>query len=192
MNLKRGPATAAPRGSLHLFRSGQILNPYTTRYRSPFACSAFSYPLPQQFPSRVTCHRFSILKLWRRIGLTVFRIKDTSRLGSTYSPAIRCPCSPSMEGAIRLHAFWLKPYSIFGLLHLTTFIGGSLSLTVLFTLAPYPSDADRTHFLPHGVDAALSCSYVVPVASYHLVTEIACAGRVRLTEQPVSSLAQAS
>jgi hypothetical protein len=192
MNLKRGPATAAPRGSLHLFRSGQILNPYTTRYRSPFACSAFSYPLPQQFPSRVTCHRFSILKLWRRIGLTVFRIKDTSRLGSTYSPAIRCPCSPSMEGAIRLHAFWLKPYSIFGLLHLTTFIGDSLSLTVLLTLAPYPSDADRKHLSLTGSMPHSRAGYVVPAASHHLVTEIACAGRVRLTEQPVSSLAQAS
>jgi hypothetical protein len=56
MNLKREPATTAPRGSLHPFRSRQILNPYASYYRSPFAFSAFSYPLAQQLPSRVACH----------------------------------------------------------------------------------------------------------------------------------------
>jgi hypothetical protein len=55
MNLKRGPATTAPRGSLHPFRPGQISNPYAGYYRPPFAYSAFSYPLVQQIPSRVTC-----------------------------------------------------------------------------------------------------------------------------------------
>ena len=56
MNLKHGPATTAPRGSLHPFRSGQISNLYASYYRPPFACSAFSYPLAQQLTSRVTCH----------------------------------------------------------------------------------------------------------------------------------------
>lgn len=181
--------TAAPRGSLHPFGSGQILNPYTTHYRPSFACSAFSYPLLQQFPSRVTCHRYAI---WQRIGLTVFRTRDKSRLGSTYSPAIRSPCSPSMEGDNRLHAFWLKPHSIFGLSDITTFTGGSFLLTILLTLAPYPSDADRKHLALTGLMPHIRAGYIVPAASYQLVTEIACASRVRLTEQPVSSLAEAS
>ena len=59
MNLKYGPATTAPHGSLHSFESGQILNPYATYYRPPFAFSAFSYPLAQQLPLQVTCLRQS-------------------------------------------------------------------------------------------------------------------------------------
>ncbi|MFC7634151.1 hypothetical protein [Paraburkholderia humisilvae] len=86
----------------------------------------------------------------------------------------------------------LAEAAAFGLLHLTTFTSDSLSLTVLLTLAPYPSDADRKHFSLTGSMPHSRAGYVVPAASYHLVTEIACAGRVRLTEQPVSSLAQAS
>ena len=54
-NLKCWPATTAPHGSLHPFRSGQILNPYASYYRPPFALSAFSYPLVQQIPLQVTC-----------------------------------------------------------------------------------------------------------------------------------------
>lgn len=91
-----------------------------------------------------------------------------------------------------MNAFWPKPHSTFGLSHLTTFIGDSLSLTVLLTLAPSPSGADRKHFSFTGSMPHSHAGYVVPAASYHVVTEIACAGRVRLTELPVSSLTQAS
>jgi hypothetical protein len=72
VNLKHGPATTAPRGSLHPFRSEQSLNPYTDYYRPSFAFSAFSYPLLQQLASRLACHRSSAPNLWRRIGLTTF------------------------------------------------------------------------------------------------------------------------
>lgn len=74
LNLKCWLATTAPRGSLHPFRSGQISNPYTTHYRSSFAFSAFSCPLPQQLPSRVTCRRLATLKQRREIGVTTFPI----------------------------------------------------------------------------------------------------------------------
>ena len=170
MNLKRGLATTAPHGSLHPFRSGQILNPYASHYSPPFAFSAFSYPLPQQLALRRTCHDFNSPRSWRRVGLTVFRTRDKSRLGSTYSPAICCPCNPSMEADNRMHAFWLKPHSIFGLPHLTTFIGGSLLLTVLLTLAPYPSDADRKHLALTGLMPHIRAGYIVPAASYQLLS----------------------
>jgi hypothetical protein len=94
LNLKCRPTTTAPRGSLHPFGSGQILNPYATRYRPPFACSIFSYPLVQQFPLRVTCRGLDELRRWQTIGLTVFRVKDTSRLGSAYSPAVTLSACP--------------------------------------------------------------------------------------------------
>jgi hypothetical protein len=81
-------------GIQHPFGSGQILNPYATRYRPPFACSTFSYPLVQQFPLRVTCRGPDELRRWQTIGLTVFRVKDTSRLGSAYSPAVALSVCP--------------------------------------------------------------------------------------------------
>jgi hypothetical protein len=49
-------ATVAPRGSQHAFASGQILNPYATRYRQPFAFSTVPYPLTRQVVLRLPCH----------------------------------------------------------------------------------------------------------------------------------------
>src|SRR5260370_14247889 len=76
-NLKWTPATTAPYGSLRPFRPEQILNSYAVSYRPPFAFSAFSYPLPQQLPLRVTCRASMIRSFWRRIGLTTFPILPT-------------------------------------------------------------------------------------------------------------------
>jgi hypothetical protein len=59
---RRRFATAAPHGSLRPFELGQSSNPYPLHYRAAFAFSAFSYPLPQQLPSQVACHRFHALK----------------------------------------------------------------------------------------------------------------------------------
>ncbi|RKT10477.1 hypothetical protein B0G69_7885 [Paraburkholderia sp. RAU2J] len=55
-DLRCASATAARHGSQHPFRSGQILNPCPGGYSPAFAFSAFSYPLPQQLASRLTCH----------------------------------------------------------------------------------------------------------------------------------------
>ena len=75
------------------------MNPYTDYYRPSFAFSAFSYPLPHQLASRLTCHRFNAPSPWRRIGLTTFpflpnpiRSNFTDRVGTirlvpVYSPA---------------------------------------------------------------------------------------------------------
>jgi hypothetical protein len=46
----------------------------------PFAFSAFSYPRPQQRPSRVTCRRLNALSQWREIGLTTFLLLPTQQL----------------------------------------------------------------------------------------------------------------
>jgi hypothetical protein len=128
MNLEHGPATTAPRGSLHPFRLGQILNPYAARYRPPFAFSAFSYPLAQRLPLRVACHSQNA-GVGGQLGLTVFRVEDMSRLGSASSPTVILSVSPSVKRDIRLHAFWLKPDSAFGSLLMKTFISSSHSLT---------------------------------------------------------------
>jgi len=47
--------TVVPRGSLHAFASGQILNPYATHYRQPFAFSTIPYPLIHQLALRLAC-----------------------------------------------------------------------------------------------------------------------------------------
>jgi hypothetical protein len=85
--------------------------------------------------------------------------------------------------------FWLKPDSAFGLLLITTFISSSHSLTMLPNLAPYPPWRWQKTTISHETAAARSAGYIVPVASHDIVTNPACTGRLRLTEQPVSSLA---
>ncbi|MGF6999411.1 hypothetical protein P3T25_007798 [Paraburkholderia sp. GAS32] len=72
--------TAAPRARQHPFRSGQISNPYVTRYRQPFASCAFSLPLPQQCSSRSTCHRSIEPERGREIGVPAFPSLPTRAL----------------------------------------------------------------------------------------------------------------
>ena len=167
------------------------MNPYATRYRPPFACSAFSYPLVQQFPLRVTCRGPDELRRWQTIGLTVFRVKDTSRLGSAYSPTVTMSVCPECQaGHPTACLFWPKPDSAFGLLTMTTFISSSHMLTVLLNLAPHPPWRWQKTALPRGRTAVHGTGYIVPVASHRVVTNPACTGRLRLTEQSVSLLGE--
>ena len=55
MNVCSRLATIAPRGSQRAFASGQILNPYATHYRQPFAFSTILYPLIHQVTLRLPC-----------------------------------------------------------------------------------------------------------------------------------------
>jgi hypothetical protein len=112
-------------------------------------------------------------------------MKDMSRLGSASSPAAVCPCAPSVKRDILLRAFWLKPDSAFGLLLMTTFISSSHSLTN--TTQPGTPSAST---LADNATLSRACrrsmnGYVVPVASHQVVTNPACTGRLRLTEQSV-------
>ena len=70
IELLQSSATVAPSGSGHAFASGQILNPYATRYRQPFAFSTIPYPLIQQVALRLPCQR--ACACWQTVGLTTF------------------------------------------------------------------------------------------------------------------------
>ena len=103
MNLEREPATTAPHGSGRPFRPGQSLNPYACYYRTPFAFSAFSYPLAQQLPLRVTCHSQSAgvggqldLPRSRSCRPDTF---GTVRLAPVFSPAtLMTTCPFALQG----------------------------------------------------------------------------------------------
>lgn len=100
-NLKYWSATDAPRGSLHPFRSGQILNPYAIDYGPPFAYSAIPYPLLQQPPSRLACLDSDVLESRRRIGLTTFpslptRIRPGLPFSACLFPGSACDDVPPM------------------------------------------------------------------------------------------------
>ena len=86
--------------------------------------------------------------------------------------------------------FWPKPDSAFGLLTMTTFISSSHMLTVLLNLAPHPPWRWQKTALPRGRTAVHGTGYIVPVASHRVVTNPACTGRLRLTEQSVSLLGE--
>jgi hypothetical protein len=106
------------------------------------------------FPCGLPARYRDELRRWRTIGLTVFRIKDKSRLGSAFSPTVVSPCVPTYERDSRLYAFWLKPNSAFGLLLITTFISSSHSLTVLPNLAPHPPRRWQTTTLSREIAVA--------------------------------------
>ena len=63
--------------------------------------------LTNSFPCGLHARYRDELRRWRTVGLTVFRIKDKSTLGSAFSTS-------------RLHAFWLKRNSALGLLLIKT------------------------------------------------------------------------
>lgn len=70
MNVCSRLATIAPRGSQRAFASGQILNPYATHYRQPFAFSTILYPLIHQVTLRLPCPCTEAHG--RIVGLTTF------------------------------------------------------------------------------------------------------------------------
>ena len=83
-------------GSQHAFASGQILNPYVTNYRQPFAISTILYPLTQRVALRLPCLRAEARG--QMMGLTTFPELPTRavlsravpiHLGSTFSEAVR-------------------------------------------------------------------------------------------------------
>jgi len=92
-DLKYWPATATPRGSLHPFGAGQSSNPYASHYSLPFAFSAFSCPLHQQLPLRVTCHLAMSREVGGESGLPRSRscrpeCPGSVQLAPVYSPAV--------------------------------------------------------------------------------------------------------
>src|SRR6266487_1039137 len=85
-------------------------------------------------------------------------------------------------------AFWLKSLSTFDLFFLTTFTRSSLVLTI-------PSDPSSRTALVLAVAISLhsmNCrhirrGYIVPEASHHRITPVACPGRVLVAEYQVVS-----
>ena len=104
------------------------------------------------------------------------------------SRVVRVP--RQLNGASDCVPFWPKPVSAFGLFAVTAFISNSNVLTMLPNLAPHPPR--RWQKAPHSRErsAVQRTGYVVPVASHQVVTNSACTGRLRLTEQPVPLLAE--
>ena len=70
VNVRSCLTTVAPRGSGRAFALGQILNPYATHYRQPFAFSTILYPLIHQVALRLPCPCTEVRG--RAIGLTTF------------------------------------------------------------------------------------------------------------------------
>lgn len=125
VELRYGPATAAPRGSLHPFGSGQSSNPYASHYSMPFAFSAFSYPLHQQLSLRIACHLAMFREGGGGSGLPRSRFcrlecsracPVSARLshGSSFDDV-----SPRMKRTTGCTPFWSGPASRFGPLQVT-------------------------------------------------------------------------
>lgn len=86
----------------------------------PFAFSTFSYPLPQQRPSRVACLDCDEPKSRRRIGLTTFpslptrQLREPIRLAPASFPmALRRRTLKNQERN-QPFTFWFEPNSSFG------------------------------------------------------------------------------
>ena len=103
----------------------------------------FHDPLPAPPSDPLTVH---LPVAWRRYGLTLFHINDTSGLGSAFSPVACRPRPPIYKREPKLHAFWPEPISAFGSLTLTMFISGSLTLTN--TTQPQPPGHMRLRHSP--------------------------------------------
>jgi len=195
-DLRHGSATDAPRGGLHPFRSGQILNPYAVDYRPPFAFSAIPYPLPQQLALRLACLA-SLPKPRQGIGLTTFLELPTSRraaampfrLGSV-SPgaahrATYSRCGQEQPGSA---PFWLWPDSRFGHSVVTR-----VQLAVHFrypcgiSLAPRPPSCWQSPYAPSREAHAIKVGDVVGRASHRTVTSLACRPRQLLVAQQVTA-----
>lgn len=145
----------------------------------------FHNPLPAPPSAPLTVH---LPVTWRRYGLTLFHINDTSGLGSAFSPVACRPRLPIYKREPKLHAFWPEPISAFGSLMLTMFISGSLTLTN--TTQPQPPRYMRLHHspTPSRFQITLRRGTIVPRASHNPITQDACLGRLLLAKQQVSSL----
>jgi hypothetical protein len=132
----KGSRDDRPEGSLPAFASGDVaprVHPITG-WRSLFPSS--STPTAIGLPCGVPTSPEE------QYGLTVFRWYDRDGLGALCSPvALGAHDGARMRLHAVLHAFWLKPVSIFGLLRMTAFIKGSHAFTIPSILAPSLPDA---------------------------------------------------
>ena len=145
----------------------------------------FHNPLPALPSDPLAVH---LPVAWRRYGLTLFHISDTSGLGSAFSPVACRSRPPICKRESQLHAFWPEPISAFGSSTLTMFISGSLTLTN--TTQPQPPRRMRLRHspTPSRFQVALRRGTLVPRASHNRITPDACLGRLLLAKQQVSSL----
>ena len=74
----------------------------------------FRHPLPACVSAGLAAS-FPRRNLRDAIGFTVFRIDDTNGEDAVFRPEASCPCIPNIQRDNRLHAFWPRPVSIFGL-----------------------------------------------------------------------------
>ena len=135
-NLKYGPATATPRGSLHPFGSGQSSNPYPFHYRAAFAFSAFSYPLHRQLSSRIACHLAMSRELGGGTGLPRSRFcrpnnyPEPIRLAPAYPPVALWRRAFKKEEHNRPPTFLVRAYQQLWLFLFTRFNSSSLVLRI--------------------------------------------------------------
>ena len=81
--------------------------------------------------------------------------------------------------------FWPKPVSVFGLFGMTVFISSSHRLPIPSSLASIRVTLAECK-LALRFASCLSAEYVVPIASDQIVANLACIGRLLLTEQQAS------
>jgi hypothetical protein len=135
--------------------------------------SAFLYPLHPQLPLRVACHS------WRHIGLTMFHVCKTNRVGPAYPPAVCLSvCFLNQRKHPTAYHFG-SSHQRFGLVQANDVCGGSLMLTILSSLAAHPHQ--RSQALPLLTEPARpEASHVAPVASHVVVANNACKSHVSL------------
>jgi hypothetical protein len=119
----------------------------------------------------------------------MFHLNNKNGLDPAYPPVALNVHVPSYKRrASRYVAFWLKPVSIFGLYtrddvyQQFTYVGHTVQPSAPSALML--TDAD----VPYGSVLAFQPSYIVMAASHTPVTRYACATRLLLAEQQVSSL----
>jgi len=82
----------------------------------------------------------------------------------------------------------MKPSSTFGFLRLTAFIRSLRMLTIPFISSTSPPSAGSFSDTLQHLLTGYTRGYIVPRASYHSVTQIACLGRKLLAQQQAISV----
>lgn len=167
------------------------MNPYAGDYCPPFAFSAFSYPLAQQLPLRVTCHSQTSsaggqldLPRSRSCRPECYRICPFSACLSPGS--FVTTCSHVQEEQPAAHLFWSGPVSRFGPFSITRFIDSSHLLRMRNLPSLHAAlRLAASHMFPSPEWASFE-KYVVPGASDLTVTSRACPGRQLLVVQQVT------
>jgi hypothetical protein len=121
-----------------LSRRGNRFIPYPRHYSEAFAFSIILCPLRHQKPLRAA---LSARLAGRRVGFTAFRTSNKGWEGSAISPVITCQRIRTKQADNRSHAILARARYCklpLALSSLTTFISGSLTLTIQPSLAPHP------------------------------------------------------